>query len=268
MVKISVIIPCYNQEDYIAECLESVLNQTYTDYEIIVINDGSKDKSLSVIEQYAQKYPNKISVIDQENQGVIVARNNGIKQSKGIYIYPLDGDDKIAPTCLEKLYQSMEANKGDVIYSRVNYFGNKTEEFKTFPATNYRMYRSNRVVVSALFRKSDWEKYGGYDECMKNGLEDWEFWLNFCEDNKKFYKVDEILFFYRITENSRNAIPREKQKELFNYIKKKHYKFHRKQYIPGILHKIFLFFFQRKITKSGVLSIKICKIPVFRRRIK
>ena len=268
MVKISVIIPCYNQKDYIAECLESVLNQTYTDYEIIVINDGSKDKSLSVIEQYAQKYPNKISVIDQENQGVIVARNNGIKQSKGIYIYPLDGDDKIAPTCLEKLCQSMDKNKGDIIYSKVHYFGNKTGEFKTLPATCFNMSLSNQVVVSALFRKCDWEKYGGYDECMKNGLEDWEFWLNFCEDNKKFYKVDEILFFYRITENSRNAIPKHIQKELYNYIRKKHHQFYKKMRIPIILYKIFRFFYQKKITKSGVLSIKICKIPVFRRRIK
>ena len=170
-------------------------------------------------------------MINQENQGVVSARNNGIKQSKGEYIYPLDGDDKIAPTCLEKLCQSMDKNKGDVIYSKVQYFGNKTGEFKTLPATHFNMSLFNQVVVSALFRKCDWEKYGGYDQNMKKGLEDWEFWLNFCEDNKKFYKVDEILFFYRITANSRNNISSKKQKELFKYIRKKHYKFYRKQYV-------------------------------------
>ena len=116
MPKISVIIPCYNQEKYIAEAIESVLAQTFESFEIIVVNDGSKDQSLEIIKSYTSKYPNKISCIDQENQGVIASRNNAITQAKGEYIFPLDGDDKIASDCLEKLYNAMINNKGDVIY--------------------------------------------------------------------------------------------------------------------------------------------------------
>ena len=82
MVKVSVIIPCYNQEKYIAECIDSVLAQTFTDYEMIVIDDGSTDNSVSIIEEYAKKHKN-IKFIKQKNQGVIAARNNAIKLAEG-----------------------------------------------------------------------------------------------------------------------------------------------------------------------------------------
>lgn len=94
MPEISVIVPCYNQEKYIAECLDSVLAQTFKDYEIIVVNDGSIDNSLEVIKRYADKY-DCITVIDQKNAGVVAARNTAIERAKGKYIYPLDGMIKL-----------------------------------------------------------------------------------------------------------------------------------------------------------------------------
>ena len=88
---VTVIIPCYNQERTIGEAIESVLAQTFQDYEVIVVNDGSTDGSLSVIENYVRNYPNKVRYINQENQGVVSARNNAIAQSLvsgggGVYI--------------------------------------------------------------------------------------------------------------------------------------------------------------------------------------
>lgn len=101
--KISVIVPCYNQEKYIKECLDSLVSQTFKDYEVIVIDDGSTDDSAEIVNEYV-KHNKNIRLIRQANQGVVVARNNAIKQAQGTYIYPLDADDKIAPTCLERLY--------------------------------------------------------------------------------------------------------------------------------------------------------------------
>ena len=264
MPKISVIIPCYNQEKYIAECLDSVLAQTFDDFEAIVVNDGSKDNSLDIIKEYASKHPDKIRYIDQQNQGVVIARNIAISQAKGKYIYPLDGDDKIASDCLEKLHDAMINNKGDVIYCNVELFGDETGIFNLSAPTKFNMCIQNRVCVSALYKKADWEKYGGYDEIMKKGLEDWEFWLNFIEDNKSFYKVNESLFFYRILNASRNhSIDERINKELIKIIRNKHRKlFNWKVRLRVRLDKITRFFYQRKITKSGKLLIKICKVPL------
>lgn len=268
MAKISVIIPCYNQEEYIGEAIESVLSQTFNDFEVIIVNDGSTDKSLNIIKKYVDKY-SFIHLIDQNNQGVIASRNTAINMAQGKYIYPLDADDKIAPNCLEKLYQSMINNKGDVIYCDGNYLGNKTGKIIYLKPTKLNMSIGNRVIASALYRKSDWERYDGYDEIMNKGLEDWEFWLNFVEENKRFYKVDEPLFFYRISASSRNqSISKKTEKELFETIRKKHKKlFGWKFKIQILLIKIFRIFYQKGISKSGRLYIKILKIPVYRRKI-
>lgn len=268
MAEISVIIPCHNQEKYIAETIESVVAQTFNDIEIIVVNDGSSDNSLEIIKDYAAKYPHKIRLINQQNQGVISARNNAISQANGTYVFPLDGDDKIAPDCLEKLYHAMINHKGDVIYCIGKYFGNKNETINERAATKFNMCTRNRVHVSALYRKEDWKKYGGYDQAMKDGLEDWEFWLNFVEDDKSFYKINEPLFFYRNLDVSRNSgISKSTEQKLIKIIKNKHKKlFDWKFNLMFLLRKITRFLYQKKITKSGKMLIKICKIPVYSKR--
>ena len=108
MPKISVIIPVYNVEKYLARCLDSVIAQTFSDIEIICINDGSTDNAGQILSEYAKK-DKRIKIITQENSGVVAARNNGIASSVGEYIYPLDGDDIIAPMTLEKLYNAIAA---------------------------------------------------------------------------------------------------------------------------------------------------------------
>ena len=265
MVKVSVIIPCYNQEKYIAECLDSVISQNNADYEIIVVNDGSTDNSLDIINKYAENN-DKIIVINQKNHGVITARNNAIKIAHGEYIYPLDGDDVIAPNCLKTLCDAMDNNLGDVIYSEYEYFGGKCGKSLHKKATKFYMTIGNQVCTSALYRKKDWEKYGGYDEIMLEGLEDWEFWLNFIEDEKFFYKVNQTLFFYRIVSGSRNISISDNTK-LKKIIMKKHYKLYTYKFwikfcIYTVLKKLLRFFYQHKITKSGKNVIKICKVPI------
>lgn len=222
--KISVIVPCYNQEIYLEECLKSILEQTFQDFEIICINDGSTDNSQIILEKYA-KQDSRIKIIKQNNQGVVLSRNNAIKIAKGKYIYPLDADDKIAPTCLKKLYTIMKEGIYDVVYSQTEFFGAKNGLFCLPKPSKKNMSKRNCVVCSALYKKSDWKKFGGYDTEMNEGYEDWEFWLNFIENNKKFYRIDEVLFFYRQKNKSRNtSIPTNTIKKLLKYIYNKHKK--------------------------------------------
>lgn len=110
---VSIVIPVYNGESYIHTCLLSVLNQTYTDWEAILINDGSTDLTLSILQSYANTDPRFI-ILDQKNQGVAIARYNGIKKASGEYVTFLDVDDTLAPNCLEIFVNQFE-NDIDIV---------------------------------------------------------------------------------------------------------------------------------------------------------
>ncbi len=112
--KISVIIPVYNVEKFLSECLDSVLKQTFKDVEIICVNDGSKDSSGIILNKYATRYP-QIKVITQKNQGSSVARNAALDIAQGEYIYFMDSDDWIHPQCLEILYHATQKYKAQMV---------------------------------------------------------------------------------------------------------------------------------------------------------
>ena len=119
MVDISVIVPAYNVEKYISSCLNSLLNQTKKEIEIIVIDDGSTDNTLNILNEYKKNNPSKIHVVSQENQGLSITRNNGIKLSTGKYILFVDGDDEIDINLLKNLWDKLEEFPYDVIAFKV-----------------------------------------------------------------------------------------------------------------------------------------------------
>lgn len=122
MIKVSVIIPVYNVENYLEECLDSIINQSLVDIEIICINDGSTDKSLEILNNYLKK-DNRIQIINQENQGHAVATNNGIELANGKYLFLMDSDDILELTALEEAYNKAEDNNVDfVIFQAINYY--------------------------------------------------------------------------------------------------------------------------------------------------
>ena len=266
MVKISVIIPCYNQEKYIADCLNSVLKQTFDDYEAIVIDDGSTDNSINIIKEY-QKNSDKIYLIQQTNQGVIAARNNAIKHSNGEYIYTLDGDDVIHEDVLKKSFEAIESKKGDIISTQYKTFVSDTsnghEIISFMKPSKINMIIKNCICNSALFRKSDFDKCGGYDPTFAKGYEDYDLWLNMIlRHNLKIYRIPEYLFFYRTKDISES---RDKQAN------KNHNKLTLlllKKYPELIIGKLIRFFYQKKITLSNKLIIKIFKITVFSKKLK
>ena len=260
---ISVIIPCYNTEKYLSETLDSVINQTLKDIEIICIDDGSTDNTPKILKKYARQ-DKRIKIITQKNSGVIAARNNAIATAKSEYIYPLDSDDIIAPDCLEKLYAAMIAGQGDIITCRVVMFSeNGRGELSLPKPTKSNMVIHNCMVNAALFRKKDFDETGGYDPAFNATIEDYDLWMNFMfKHNKKAYRVPEILFYYRVKgrKESRNAQGASKYRELRKYMKKK-YPEMRKYAVIKWAKKI-----SRMIIKIEPNRIKIFRIPVWARK--
>jgi len=232
MPKISVIIPCYNQGQYINDAVDSILEQTFQDVEIIIVNDGSSDDYTNKLLETYNK-PN-IKVITTKNRGVSSARNTAVKNSSGNYILPLDADDKIEETYLEKALNILVNNDNiKIVYCDIKLFGTK-KGIKFLPDFNSNLfYTQNIIHVSGLFRKDDFEKVGGYDEKMRDGLEDWEFWISLLKTGGFAFKINEPLLLYRQHEGSRQlSLDRNniKKVKIRSYIENKHLNFYVKKY--------------------------------------
>lgn len=128
MNKISVIMPAYNSENYIRNCLDSLLAQSFNDFEMIIVNDGSTDKTSSVLNEYQKKNPNKITIINKENGGQSSARNLGLKKSNSEYVIFLDSDDYFEKDLLSDLYNEAQKNKSDITICNYYFVDNEKKE--------------------------------------------------------------------------------------------------------------------------------------------
>ena len=200
-IRISIIIPCYNQGQYIDEAIKSVEEYKYNDYEIIIINDGSTDEFTN---KHLLELKNKgYHVLFQENQGLSSTRNNGIRLAKGKYILPLDADNKIKAEYIIKAIEILDGNSSiSIVYSDRQLFGNSNELKRVGELNVAKIVRENYIDACAIFRKTIWTEIGGYDETMLIGLEDWDFWLSSIEKGFRFFYVPEPLFSYRVVDNS------------------------------------------------------------------
>ena len=247
--KVSVIIPCFNQGQYIDEAVESVLSQTLQDFEIIIVNDGSTDKfTINKLKSYNKP---KCKVIHTNNQGLSSARNNGIIAASGEYILPLDADDKISLKYLEEAVNILDRESEiGIVYCEVEFFGDKTGRWNLPDFSVERILVMNMIICSALFRKSDYMKTKGYNPNMLYGWEDWDFWLSLIEKGIKVYKLSDVHFFYRIkNENSMKInldMSEEKQKYCYKTIYLNHYDF----YINKIGNPIELYSKLNKVLSS------------------
>ena len=161
MLGISVIVPVYNVENLVGRCLESLVNQTFNSYEIIVINDGTKDSSMDVVSKIAQKHPDLIKVFEQENSGLSVTRNNGIDLSVGKYIYFIDSDDYIKPETLEMMYNFAEKFQCDYVidgFNNVDEAGNFLEKHSTNVMTFNQPFNPIDSAEFFLVHNSVWNR--------------------------------------------------------------------------------------------------------------
>ena len=195
---VSVVIPCYNQAQFLPEAVDSVLGQTFQDFEIVVVNDGSTEpESQRALKEFSAP---KTIVLHQENQGRCRARNNGIRQSSGRHVLCLDADDKIGPFFLEKAVALLESSSDlGGVTCRAELFGAKTGEWKLADHTDMLSMLFDHCVPSTcvLFRREDWEKVGGFDPKLDKLCEDFDLWLSLLELGRGIHKIPEVMFYYR-----------------------------------------------------------------------
>lgn len=194
---VSVIITCYNNGLYIGQAIDSVLEQSYLNLEVIIINDGSTDDSQHIIKTFEDC---RINLINQPNQGVIAARNNGIKKAKGLYFLPLDGDDYLDSSFIEKavFYLQEQSRLGFIsCYCRIFYTGGNEYIWREDNLDLLSFLINTRVVSTCLIRRSCWEDVGGYDPVMNEGFEDYEFFVSILSKGWLAHKIPEVLFHYR-----------------------------------------------------------------------
>ncbi len=205
---VSAVIPCHNAQSTVARAVESVLEQSYPVDEIIVVNDGSTDDSLKVLQDIAEQYGH-VRVIDQENKGVANARNHAIAIARGEYILTLDADDYFEPPFVEKALQVFEGDKtlGAVMCGYVRVVAEK----KILPyipgeVSLESCLLDNGALSCLLFKKKAMLDAGAYDENMVEGYEDWDLNIRLLKAGFTFGIVEEVLFNYTETKDSRTGL--------------------------------------------------------------
>lgn len=194
---VSVVIPCYNMGNTLIETIESVHKQTFQNYEIIVVDDGSTDRNTKEVIESLDK--NNLKLIRTDNCGLPSARNTAIRASTGRYICPLDADDMLHPEYLEKTVNVLEADQEEI-------FGFVTTDYRFFEGQDRKgvpkdydpilLAVENCIPVTSLFRKKCWEMIGGYEETL-SGYQDWNLWIQIVAKGFQWKVIREELFFYR-----------------------------------------------------------------------
>lgn len=197
--KVSVIVPVYNQGEFLAEALDSVLQQTYSNWECVIVNDGSTDNTEEVALDYVNK-DGRFRYLYQDNSGVSAARNNGIRHSDGLFILPLDSDNILCPSYLEKaVSRFMLHPETTLVYGKAEFFGDRSGVWDLPEWSWDGFIWRNCIDNCAMYKRSDFEAIGGYRDML---LEDWDFWLSLLRPDSVVYRYDDIMFKYRVRKNS------------------------------------------------------------------
>ena len=242
---VSIVVPCYKQAHYLEESLKSVLDQRYSNWECIIVNDGSPDNTEEIALNWCSK-DKRFRYLKQDNKGLSSARNSGIKMSLGDYILPLDSDDIIDKSFLLKLVPVLENDDSLAIVSCYSKFFKKdikniVYELKPKGSTIKNLLFENSLIATSLYRKKCWEQVGGYDEQMKRGFEDWEFWITITKLGWKYKIVKDYLFYYRKSETSMLIDTLENHRiSNMEYVLNKHKELYKENYDNTIKYLFFL----------------------------
>lgn len=221
---ISIIVPCYNQAQYLDECLQSVYNQSFQEWECVIVDDGSPDNTEVVARRWTVK-DCRFKYFKKQNEGVCAARNYGIERAIGQWILPVDSDNSINQDYLLEASKYFDKNF-KVIYGNARKYGAINEDWILPPFTRKKMAVYNIIDTCAFYKKIDFNEIGGYDEQMIHGLEDWEFWINLLKDGGDVKHLPAIHFNYRVQEKSRTAgLDMQKFEKMVRYIERKHTSF-------------------------------------------
>lgn len=223
-MKISIIIPAFNQGEYLEDCLESAYNQTMQAHEIIVINDGSTDNTQEIAERYMFKelplIESPVRVINQVNKGLSSARNTGIMAATGDYILPLDSDDVLMENAIERFTQEIQETNADIVSPSFKEFGKSDREVILGKFGMDELKIANRLPYFSAIRRSALVEVGGYSPRMKWGYEDYHLWFDLFRRGKSITVLQEILVMYRVKEKSMIHEANAHNEELMAQIKK------------------------------------------------
>ncbi|WP_238916549.1 glycosyltransferase [Clostridium sp. YIM B02555] len=212
-IAISVVMPVYNAEKYLKESIESILNQTYENFEFIIVNDGSTDDSLNIIKRYSDM-DDRIVIIDRENKGLVYTLNEGIDLAKGKYIARMDADDISLPDRFMKEFEFLEKNSEySMVSTFITAFGNgySDKEMRNFEIIHNKedfefidLLCGGFVLChpTVMIRRVLFQKYGKYDESYLY-CEDLELWLRFMKNGVKIKNLSERLLMYRKNDDSK-----------------------------------------------------------------
>lgn len=205
---VSVIMAAYNAERTIEQAICSVLQQTYQNYELLVVNDCSSDGTAAIVEQIGKQDARVRLITNDQNCGVSYTRRHGLQEAKGAWIAILDSDDVWAPEKLEKQIKLQKEKNADLLFTGsafMNADGQPIDWYLHAPAeVGYRQLLKQNVLSnsSALVRKELYEKYYAVGDGMH---EDFAIWLSILKEGKKAYSVDEPLLIYRIAKSSKSG---------------------------------------------------------------
>lgn len=197
--QVSVVIPCYGYAHLLQEAVGSVIAQTFPDWELVIVDDGSPDETAAVAEELIRHHPDRrIRLVRQANAGLSMARNAGIAASSGRLILPLDADDMIAPRFLEVAVRAMDSQPSVAIVCLAQEpFGEVEYKAPAIPFPDLLIADLNSLSYCSLYRREVWEAVGGYNPNMRWGYEDWDFWVGALERGFRPLRLPDPLFLYR-----------------------------------------------------------------------
>lgn len=217
---ISAIVPCFNHGIYINSTLKAILEQTYKNIEIIIVDDGSDEETRNILREIKNS---KIKIIYQENSKTSKARNIGFAHSSGKYILTIDADDLLENTFLERAKEILDKYpKIGAVSSWINCFGHSNYHWLPTGGGIEDFTEDINCSSCALIRREIWEANNGFDENMTIGYEDWEFWVNTTKKGWFIYMIPDFLIHYRIKYGSRAFDAFNYRDEIVRYIWKKH----------------------------------------------
>lgn len=247
---ISIVIPCYNDEMYIEQSVLSALNQTYKNVEVIVVDDGSNSSTKAVLKKIE---PTITKLITQSNHGQSYARNIGIRLANGEYILVLDSDDFFEPTFCEKAILCFLYNNNLKIvtcYANLLYEDGCVAMFKPKGGIISDFLIANGALATSLFKKEDFNLCFGYDESMRDGFEDWEFFIRMLKSGGVVEVIPEFLYTYRKREKSTTTRANGLKYNLLNYIYTKHQELYKNHF------DIFVLYLLSRIEREEIEKIK------------
>lgn len=223
MPRVAVVITCFNLGRYLPEAIESVNRQTFREFELILVDDGSTDPETIALLSSGQLSDARI--IRTANRGLPAAKNLGFRSATSPYLCCLDADDRLVPAFLERSVAVIDADPSIAFVSHwLRNFGDETSEWRPETCELPAMLDANAVNGAALTRRDAFESVGGYDESLRDGYEDWDFWITLLERGYRGTIIPEVLYEYRRRPDSMTSLVRagDRHAALYGQLARKH----------------------------------------------